>query len=1082
MGGKGGSQEVTIGYKYFADVHLQASHGVAIPHRAFIAENCLWNYCPIYTEGPYDYHVMVTAVPFHIEYVAPPGYTVGPSYGHGQFIGILPPGYYEPSPDPLIQPSVQYGGGWREYGEVKDDVHAYMELRVGANTAFTAIHPAFFDWTELMLVPAAGEMRVGWYSFAVSATHENADNFFAATTTLRAIVTRKGVVTHDVSIDLSTLGLSHGYDVVWRLNVYPIQLDGTRRLTFNGRAGGVDVWAPIDIILPVHDARAIKQMRANLSVGNYLQVRYPPARDITVQKIESGVIVDEYVIDGFAEPQYGLNPPPAGDRQVYTCGDAFLRTEGLYKITSPREPVPIEVSKLNLFGGEEREGGVGGTAWLFAGDPDQYHCDALLAAKKVALADAPLYRGVAGVFFNKFYWGTQPYIKGVSVTMGRTQFKTDGQGQWLRAFATWPSGHWSFGDLNPVHIIREAYTDTVWGLGVPDELMGFSFEEVAIQAFDEGLGLSLVWVSETAVEDFVGEILRNIDGVVYQHPVTGKYEIKLIRADYVKATLPILDDDNSTVLKMGTPSSAALINQVTVKYKRRTNPCTDTMIDQECALVVQNPGAIMSAKRIINQTMEYPGISNDYNANRAALRDLAMLAQPLRTLTIQTNRKNFDLLPGDVFVLNNPDNGIGAMVFRVGKRSESPLANGSITLECIQDLFDVKYAYYQAPPPPIWTVPDDTALNFPTATIVEAPLAMLIRFFGSLNKVETFVDPGKYPVAMMGMIPSERHVGFRLLEMETIRPTILLEADQVSTRGFAPAIKMQNALDHMEDTITIAPEFQDVMALFVVGAVYIVGSSVQGDYIGEPDTREMVSVAAKTDDTITILRGVWDTTPKPIPAGTWLISVSYGFGVAPTTYTAAEEAHLVGLPCTNTDVFNELPGDPYYLLHLQVAGRRDAPYPPGNVRLNGSYDDQRIHVADTVDLVLEWNHRDAGILVDNTVSHYAPVDYYDVADPITYTVKWKGNDETTWHEEAGIIGKTYTLTFADEKFLRNILSGAPTSRLFFPSLNRMQTLAPVLTIMVVAVKDGIESLNPKIFTVTRIGYGYNMGIHYGGIL
>lgn len=1047
MGGKsGGSQEVTIGYKYFADVHLQACHGVSIVHRGFVAENCLWNYCPVFTEYPYPILIGSDARAVPAAYQIPPGYN-WEFFFQAVHVSYQPVGHR--FSDGTYR--MMIGGPNTERFETKADVACSFFVQMasgsfGVNERFSG---------------CSATIQVGLFTLEFFTNFPDG-NTAPGIVTLR--ITRRGTVLYS---DVHTF-IGGSLYLSWDID--PIALDGTRgmRVTASG-------FAPFVMVVPNHYARAMTQGKATTNSDKPQVFKYPPRQ--TVRLVGT---IPAYYTTGWASLVPYIDP---SDRPITSGGSVRISSTGTFRINVPIDPVEVTVNQEGLFGGEEREGGVGGKLWLFAGHPDQTKCDALLSAKKADEATAPLYRGVAGVFFSDFYWGTQPYIKPVSVTVGRTQFKTSGESQWMRPFATWPSGHWCAGDMNPVHIIREAYTDDVWGLGVSEDMMGTSFEEVALQAFDEGLGLSLVWVSETAVEEFVGEILRSIDAVIYQHPITGLYEIKLIRADYVKASLPVLDGTNSKVLKIGTPSGASLINQVTVKFNRRMDACTSGLIDQEAALIVQNPGAIMSAKRVINQTMEYPGITNDINANRAALRDLSMLSQPLRTLTIQTNRKNYNLLPGDVFVLNNPDNGIAAMVFRVGRRTESPLANGSITLECVQDLFDVRYAFYQAPPPPIWELPDTTAKNFPAATLIEPPLPMLLHIYGSQHQIDVKLDPGKYPVAMVGTIPNDKHIGYKVVETPVIPPNILSLAGGAATRDFAPAFKITTDMDALDDLITVPPELEGLTALLQVGGVYLVGTSTQGDHIDDPDTREIISVVSKTPTNITIARGVWDTLPAPIPAGTWVISLLHGKGASPSTYTAADTAHLVGVPSTNTQLYTETVDSPYFLLHLDVNARRDAPNPPGNVRLNGSYDEVRIYGAESIpSLILEWNYHEEGELQDNPISYYTNTNYRAADSTTEYWVKWKGNDETVWHTYniLPIDGTSYELTLEDEKTTRNILAGAPSGRLVFPGLTPLLTLCPEITMTVVARKNGVESINNKVFKITRIGYGYNIGISYGG--
>jgi hypothetical protein len=68
----------------------------------------------------------------------------------------------------------------------------------------------------------------------------------------------------------------------------------------------------------------------------------------------------------------------------------------------------------------------------------------------------------------------------------------------------------------------------------------------------------------TSARDFILEILRHIDGIIYVEPSTGLLIMRLVRFDYVAEDLPVLDSDSCTLKSFGRPSWGELKNSVRV--------------------------------------------------------------------------------------------------------------------------------------------------------------------------------------------------------------------------------------------------------------------------------------------------------------------------------------------------------------------------------------------------------------------------------------------------------------------------------------------------------------------------------------
>jgi hypothetical protein len=83
------------------------------------------------------------------------------------------------------------------------------------------------------------------------------------------------------------------------------------------------------------------------------------------------------------------------------------------------------------------------------------------------------------------------------------------------------------GDANPVEFLYELLTNDDWGWGKPASKFTLStFQAAATTIFNEGLGMSILWDSDTAtIEEMVRTIENLVDGVLVRNLTTGKIEL-----------------------------------------------------------------------------------------------------------------------------------------------------------------------------------------------------------------------------------------------------------------------------------------------------------------------------------------------------------------------------------------------------------------------------------------------------------------------------------------------------------------------------------------------------------------------------
>lgn len=576
-------------------------------------------------------------------------------------------------------------------------------------------------------------------------------------------------------------------------------------------------------------------------------------------------------------------------------------------------------------------------------------------------------------------------------------------------------------DENPIHIIRECLTNPTWGRGLPETEIGPSYQIAADQIFEEGLGVSIQWTQESPIDEFIAEIMRHIDAVRYEDPETGLQEITLIRGDYDVESLPVLDQSNSSVTKYDETAYSELVNQVTVQYHSRAS-------DDTASVTVQDTAAITQLGGIINATYDYPGLCSDTVATMVAQRDLATGSRPFARGTVITNRKVYDLKPGDVFKLSDPDLGIEEMVCRVASRTENGILNGEITLEFGEDVFGTDYSIISVPSRSSW-VPVGPPEHFSFSTAYERLYSQIVSTVG-----DSYID----------QIPTDacyyNFAGARSVDGAHLNYDLYVYADgttqepdfEVSVRAdFTPYAVVDGDIDPTETTLPIS-KIEDVDNIRV-GHLVLIGDA-------SDDLREVAALTAVLDDEsteISLTRGVSDTTPRPITSGTVIYFIGTATGKSDTEYLDGEVVEGYGTPVNGQGYYL----GPYTYHDVEMQGRFLLPYPAANLQIDGQYfPDDFVLSADSV--TLTWNHRDRVLQSDQIIDWFEDADY----GPET---------GTTFRVESDALDENGDISTA-AWFSQDV--GLTNSYVFDIAANSPPAGAVSIFVKVIAVRDGLDSL------------------------
>ncbi|WP_375572617.1 phage tail protein [Seohaeicola saemankumensis] len=504
-------------------------------------------------------------------------------------------------------------------------------------------------------------------------------------------------------------------------------------------------------------------------------------------------------------------------------------------------------------------------------------------------------------------------------------------------------------DMNPAHIIRECLTNRDWGLGYSTVEIGASFTSAADTLYTEGFGLSLIWQQDSSIEEFIGSVLDHIDATLFIDRRTGLWELKLIRADYVTANLPLFDDTNVVDWgRLGRRAPSDLVNSVTVRF-------TDAWTDDTGAVSVTDTARVQAMGEVIATTLDYPGIRYQGLAIRVAERDLRALSVPLLSGEIVVNRQGADLGPGDVIQLHAPRLGLGDVVMRISEIGQGDGRDNGIRLKLAEDVFALGATAIAG-----GRMPTEAGVAAPPRALTrrmvkEAPYWLLVRELGHSEADRILTeDPDVGALVATGERPSADALAAELWIDPGTSPA------QEGVVAFAPtALLATDISDNPEARVIAVTDWRDIGEVGI-GTL----ASING---------ELVRVDGITSTAIIVGRGCLDTVPRAHAAGTPVVFFDEGARITEDAWAAGETLAVRLLPETGrgTLAFARAPED-----SVTLNRRAIRPLPPGRVQANGSYTpDVDALIID--DLVLTWAHRDrltqtSPAIIDHTGGSIGP--------------------------------------------------------------------------------------------------------------
>ena len=443
-----------------------------------------------------------------------------------------------------------------------------------------------------------------------------------------------------------------------------------------------------------------------------------------------------------------IDPAPAG-------GEQYLQ---IYQEGVTLEAISSDIDEPELYGGEKSGGGHVGDFNFYPGNFDQIvdsHVESIVGS-----GDVPAYRGVCHIVLINNYIGESPQLRKMEFELFRyTNNLENGLGGRIVSGGT---------DIEPAEALYEILTNDWSALSISaDDIDIDSFKAASATLISEGNGVSVVVSSPSDGRRVITEILRQIDGIMYQDGPSGKIVLKLIRNDYVVGDLPIYDEDDIIGIRSFNKTAWGDVkSQVRVSFASRTK-------DSNIIALAQNMATANMIGTMNSVDISFPFCYDEDTANKLASRELAVLSTPLFRATVEMNRNGYALVPGDVIKISWSEYGLSEVVMRVQKIDVGELLDNKVVVDLIQDIFSVSTTVMAAPEDSLWVTPRVSPETIATNQVVDMPY-----FYGSRLQFPTPI--GNDDVIFFPVEPKAASTSFSVVSGTTTGTLDIEEPNQVS--------------------------------------------------------------------------------------------------------------------------------------------------------------------------------------------------------------------------------------------------------------------------------------------------------------
>ncbi|MFQ1018055.1 phage tail protein [Gilliamella sp. BG7] len=464
-------------------------------------------------------------------------------------------------------------------------------------------------------------------------------------------------------------------------------------------------------------------------------------------------------------------------------------------------------------------------------------------------------------------------------------------------------------DMNPAHMLRELVLNQYTGFNsqsVQNIINEESFKRAADIFYQEKLGLSYIWNSQSKFEELKKNIEKTTDCVLDQNPYTNQFEIKVIRNDYNIDDLPVFDKTN--IVKISDIKKnivTEMINSVTVNFIDRGNDY------KQGSVTVRDDALIAIAGRENNTTVTYDTVYSRALASRLAMRDLAYLSSDLASVTLTLNLDGRKLGRGDVFLLNMPNLGLDNVVMRIISADYGTQKNNQITIECSRDVFSLPTSSVVQSQQPI-SNPAEHNVPYPAKhfIVMESPYYELVYNYGQ-KTVDRLLDNDLSGLVAAAVADLPENI--MLAELAT---SVSDNFDNAESITECEMRTLSHDIDKMETVIKLdrAPESDEYTWISI--------------------DNEILFVESCDNDELTVKRGCLDTIPAKHAQNSLVYFCGGQLTLKSEEYYEGDRVDCRVITRTLTSSLD--PADASSVI-VEICGRAVRPYPPANVTINGIY-------------------------------------------------------------------------------------------------------------------------------------------------
>lgn len=481
-------------------------------------------------------------------------------------------------------------------------------------------------------------------------------------------------------------------------------------------------------------------------------------------------------------------------------------------------------------------------------------------------------------------------------------------------------------DINPIHKIREILTDDTAMSKPESDVNDANFIKAADRIYDEGLGISWA-IDEKSCIEAIEELCYHIEAGIRVNRQTGLYEMVLFRDDwFAEDEIHDIAENRIKDLSLEVMNSDDIVNQLNVTYYDRER------IKNSNFSVYEN-GSILTMGHTNAESVEFPYFMNMRNAEIVANWKLKQFSTPAWSGSFSTGwREARKWNRYDLIRLPWSKKWNGTILVRIMKINLGDGVNNTVTIDFEEVIpYSGEMNTSIVVDAPINAAPQPPQPS--TNAVFEAPYYLTVIRAGQTNAdLELSNNPDTGYVAAVAAKPQSNSLNALLY-----------------TDGGVGEFEQVSRLDYCDILQLDQPIIETTSSFTVTGALDQVANSNNLIWLNN----ELMGFVSFDDATkvLTVKRGVLDTVPKKHSSGSLFVFDLPDVAFDSTQYAQSEivDAQVLTTTPSGIQEFGVV------VVPVEIKARAIRPYPPANVKINGTYYPETIIVAN--DIVLTWDDR-----------------------------------------------------------------------------------------------------------------------------